>query len=153
MKKSQGFTLVELMLVVAVLGILAAMATPSFIHMIKDRQLRTAAEDVYNTFRYARAEAIRSSKLISIQLNNSSDWSDGFQVLNRDGETLRVHSAKSGIAVGETSGVYKLAFNGKGYVVKDPVELQFCNGREQSKSYQVNVFGSGFTSFKSIEGC
>lgn len=141
------------MVTVALIGILAAMAAPSFIGMIKDRQLRTAAEDYYATFRYARAEAIRSSKKITVQANHSNDWSEGAVVSDAVGAELRVVSSKSGMTIEELGDNDALDFNGKGYVDGSPIELKFCNERENSKSYQVNVFGSGFATFKSIEGC
>ena len=49
--RDQGFTLLELMIAVAIVGILAATAVPSFIHYIakaKTTEARTHLEKIYN---------------------------------------------------------------------------------------------------------
>lgn len=54
-----GYTIIELVIVVAILGVIAAVAVPSM-SSGTDARLRLAADDVAGAIRYARSEAIRT---------------------------------------------------------------------------------------------
>jgi type IV fimbrial biogenesis protein FimT len=59
----QGFTLVELMITVAIVAILATLAAPSMTALINSNRLRAAANETIAVFQSARFEAIRANRL------------------------------------------------------------------------------------------
>lgn len=54
-----GFTLIELMVTIAVAAIMLTWALPAFTDLIDSQRLRAAAQQVATDLRYARSEAIR----------------------------------------------------------------------------------------------
>ncbi|XXQ67345.1 pilus assembly FimT family protein [Neisseriaceae bacterium B1] len=69
MKKHQnikGFTLVELMVTLAIMGIMAAIAMPSMGNFIAKSRISNRAEQIGNLFRYAKGEAVRMNMPVVI---------------------------------------------------------------------------------------
>lgn len=62
----QGFTLVEVMIVVAVIGILSAVAIPTYLTWMPDMRLKATARDVYSTFQKIRLDAIKTNRDLGI---------------------------------------------------------------------------------------
>ena len=59
MKKSAGFTLIELMVVIAIASILMTLAVPSFKQMIQSNTISSNVNNFLADMRYARSEAVR----------------------------------------------------------------------------------------------
>ena len=62
-----GFTALELMVVVSIISILAALAAPSFTPLIENWRVRQASEQHQSTLYYARSEAIKRGGQVVIQ--------------------------------------------------------------------------------------
>lgn len=69
----KGFTAIELMVTVAVLGVLAAIAAPSFKPLIERWQVRQVSEELQSTLYFARSEALKRGGGITILRNASTD--------------------------------------------------------------------------------
>lgn len=64
----RGFTLVELMITVAVLGIVLMIALPNMGTWIQNTQIRTSAESMQSGLQLARAEALKRNVSVRFQL-------------------------------------------------------------------------------------
>lgn len=58
MTRFKGFTLVELMVVLAILAIVAFIAVPNFTTLVRDNRVEAQAEELNALFQYARSEAV-----------------------------------------------------------------------------------------------
>jgi type IV fimbrial biogenesis protein FimT len=119
LSSSRGFTIVELMVTVAVLAILLALAAPSFIPIMERWRVRQAAEGLRSTLYYARSEAIRRGGNVIVEkldgnndctADDDGDWSCGW-VITSSGEILqRFHTAPN-ISVIASDGKDNISFD------------------------------------------
>jgi type IV fimbrial biogenesis protein FimT len=70
--KMRGFTLIELMVTIALVAIIAALATPSFAPVIASTRLSTATNDLYTSLIQAKSDAIRTGNRVTICASNDS---------------------------------------------------------------------------------
>lgn len=68
MKPRAGFTLIELMISVAILAILLGLAAPEFQTFIQNTKIRTTADSMQAGLQLARSEALRRNARVSLWL-------------------------------------------------------------------------------------
>jgi len=122
---SRGFTLIELMVSIFVLGILTAMAVPSFVGMMNRNRLASQSNELLAAVQYARIEAIRTNAKVtfcgaaSATVSAVSGCANGTQsywvVLGKSGgveQQLRVFKVKDPMTVNTT--LQKISFGADG---------------------------------------
>jgi type IV fimbrial biogenesis protein FimT len=68
----RGFTLIELMIAITLLGTLVALGLPALIGSIRNSQVRSVAESLQNGVRTAQAEAVRRNRQVVMSFTNST---------------------------------------------------------------------------------
>lgn len=72
-KNSQGFTLIEILVVVMIVGILSAIAAPSFLGMFNKAKVNDATAKIKGALQEAQREAIRKSKSCTVTVPDGRD--------------------------------------------------------------------------------
>lgn len=67
-RRESGFSIIEIMISVLVVGILIVAAIPSYKNWIQNGQIRTAGESMVNALQTARNEAIRRNACVQAKL-------------------------------------------------------------------------------------
>ena len=87
MKKYSGFTLMELMITLLIVGILVAIGVPSVKHFMQGSQLIASTNELLSAFHVARSEAIKQSAPVTVcastdgeSCSDDTDWTTGWIV-------------------------------------------------------------------------
>jgi prepilin-type N-terminal cleavage/methylation domain-containing protein len=97
--QARAFTLIEIMIVVAILGIVLAMGAPSFVQVLSKEPLRQAVSDVTETLSHARAIAILQG--ISTQAVFRGDGQLAVKAIPGPGNARRGGEASDGVVTEE----------------------------------------------------
>ncbi|MDD2919236.1 GspH/FimT family pseudopilin [Rhodoferax sp.] len=98
-RPQNGFTMIELVVAMAVLGILMAIAMPSFVETMGNSRIRSVAESVTSGLQFARSEAVRRNEKIRFSLDSSTgNWTVRRSADNTcvfDGDVLQTRATTS----------------------------------------------------------
>lgn len=79
--KSSGFTLIEMMVAIAIIAIGVTLGLPSYRTWVQNTQIRNAAESIQNGLQRARAEAVgRNTNVEFVLLGADPDWVTSWEV-------------------------------------------------------------------------
>ncbi len=99
---ASGFTLIELMITLAIIGIFTIFALPSLNNLVLDQQIKSATFDVFSSLVYTRSEALKRNSNIDI-LATGNNWANGWKVQTQGTVTvLKNQDALSGIILTAT---------------------------------------------------
>ncbi|HET8700843.1 MAG TPA: GspH/FimT family pseudopilin [Nitrococcus sp.] len=161
MKHSKGFTLIELMITLAVAVILVVAAVPSYRSVVQENRAASQTNALLRALSYARSEAVKHAEVVTIcQSSNqsscggSTSWQGGWIVFSDDNGNGSLDSSTdillqvgNGLSGGSTltAGVKFIRYTASGAVVDTDI-TQFtltpasCQGQMRRL---IMVTGSG----------
>ncbi len=99
----RGFTLVELMVAIALLAILLGLAAPSFSDWIARTKIQSAASSISVALATARSEAVKRGRDVSVCASTDgstcatgSNWATGWLIYATAGTPIKVFDAPTG---------------------------------------------------------
>lgn len=83
MKTKMGYTIIEIMVTLAVAAILAMTALPSMKLMILNSKMTSKTNEFIRGFNYARSEAIKRGSTVGVQPIDPTAWGKGWKVMGQ----------------------------------------------------------------------
>lgn len=158
-RATKGFTLLELIITIAIAGILVGLAAPSFGNLLKNTRLISNNNELLTALTLGKSEALKRAVPVTLCKRNATGtgcdssrlWSDGwllFSDLNSDAvvditdEILRVYEPlTTNIAL--TYALNQVTFNGLGFSSGFSGTFKFCDDRGSAYARGLIIANTG----------
>ncbi len=135
-----GFTIIEMMTVVTILGIFAALAAPSMADLLASTAIKGAQSDFYSALIAARSEAIKRRASATVA-PIGADWTTGWTVKVGGNTFQRVDALKPRVVVNPTTPV-NIVFGMNGRVSSGNQTIIFSDSVRSTVANRCVVIGS-----------
>lgn len=114
----RGFTLVELMMAVALLAIVLSIATPTYRALIDSQNVKAAATALHSAVNLTRAEAVKRNASAFLRPANGESWSKGWLIpapaaANSDSQPVMRERLKPGVTIESAASALEFSANGR----------------------------------------
>lgn len=141
MRNKKGFSLFELMIVIAIIAILSAITVPNLIGWYRNQGLRNAVVELQSNLQLAKMNAVKQNQSCSININTGA----GSYNIPDIGKTVSLASYSGGVVFGSPPGqgttAGLLTFNSRGFC--SPFGSIYLTNRDNSAYYRTQVIISG----------
>ena len=140
MRKNSGFTLIELMVVIGIVGLLAAITVPNLISWLPKYRVGSAARNVISAVEFARLQAVRENSPVDVNFIYANDR---VTVVNSGGNTLRQIQCPSDVDFIDSGLGALLQFDGRGFANQSGlVTIENTQDATLSRSISVTLGGN-----------
>ena len=109
-RNAAGFTIIELMIVMVVVGVMAALAGPNIRDLMVRIRVKAAASDLHSSLIMARSEAIKRNAGMQIVPVSAANWALGWTVkVQASGDVLSQQQSYESVTFTTTNAAYAAA--------------------------------------------
>lgn len=134
-----GFTLVEMLVTLTVLGVLMGVAVPSFRSFVAGQKIKTASHDLMTAMVIARSEAIKRNADVTVAPYTANTWESGWTVKVAPSATT-VHQQQEMTGVTITKGPANVVYKGNGRPTA-PSNFEVAGSTSAVKCVKVDLTG------------
>lgn len=151
-KKGNGFTIIELMVVVAVLAIAAAVAVPSFTNVIEANRLASETNRLLASINFARSEAVKIGDDVSLRAVDGGFANGWCAVTAGDCDGANVIREFEGGDMSYAAAANEVTFNSRGEQATANFSIQIeptdCEAGEADRRRTITISISGRSSIQ-----
>ena len=114
MDRQRGFTLTEILVVIFIIGVLAAIAFPAMNKVLTTQAVRSTSYDLFADLIYARSEAIARGTTVTVMANTALDYKLGYVVRENGGGTVLREQPARDSEIAFTASVNSVTFDRSG---------------------------------------
>ena len=138
MRQNRGYTLLEIMTVIALIGISASIVIPNVIGWLPKYRLRAGAEEIQSVLQLARLGAIKENMNATVNF----DTANHTFLATIDGRTIKRGKMPAGIVIDSiTSPSSQVQFDSRGLANTSTGDIVVKNGQGGTKTISVNIVG------------
>lgn len=134
----RGFTLIELMIIVSLIGVFAMIAVPSFTQFIANNRTQSVNNEMLALLQFARSTAAERRTLIKV-CQKDGEWSVKTDCTAN--EVLRSMTIPADVTISASANELTFRYNGSG----TEATLLTCKGNDAANGYTISVSPSGST--------
>lgn len=140
-QRHAGFTLVELMVTVVVLGLLLSVAVPSFRDLLAAQRLRSAANSLVSDLLLARSEALKRGRNV-VLVPVASSWVNGWTIeVEETDETLGQQNALGGGVDVSDDAPSSVVFNRNGRLTGAIAPIELTSASNSVRCISMDISG------------
>lgn len=147
----KGFTLIELMVTLVILGILIAAGVPGMQNLLANMSVSSSSKRLHNSLAYARQQASDMTTIVTVCPSNDSatcsgTWNDGWIVFDTSTNTVLKVEDNSASNTTVVAGSATISFSIRGENTGNAVSFTVNSTRPGITPRQISVSNSGYTS-------
>ena len=142
---NKGISLVELLVVIALMGIMGSISMSGMLNWIPEHRLQSASRELYNNLQYARISAIKAGQDCYLEFNSPAEDQYSIKTATQTIKTIDLESYGSGMNFASAPAKVTFRPNGLSATAGDStVEV----GNNSGKTYSATISAAGAIKLK-----